>query len=233
MALSSIGELKAEIARQARCPIDWPEALAGKNTDPELHYCLEQYWVDTGRRYAVRAEASLLDPLTLELETDTRELGFDLANMLTWIDQARERYLSRMSWLKRLRVATPDDGEYRKHYPRPYWSPDDVRRESKRGARISCLHHGVTVEDLEALLWAVMEVRWHEFAHRHIRKYFVDCQAIVGASLGMDTRYLCMEISRDAALAHHYPVPGDDFNCARRRQRILYSWGQQRRIWWE
>ena len=218
-----------EIRELIDCPIDWYSLTC----ESEFGILMRGLWFTTICEHQVDHESSYLDGTTYEFSdleaqlADDDDLAPDLANIRSWIQHAREEYLSFARRFTELRAATQDD--YAKHYPLPGATAEQARKASVAGVGIlaptfdagSQLFAGwqvlTEVASLEADFYSLgfeqLEIAQGLRAifeapglKVHARMPFE-----TGFAFGASTRFACFDYDFSTPILHVYPVSSQEF----------------------
>lgn len=194
-----------ELKPLLRCP----SAEKGPEGTETLRECLLELWVwvVANYPYQVRSEGSLAERYfgyDDHINPATSEDDWDLNNLRTWIEDARDIYISTAWPILKMNILGPD--ERQKHWPKKNVTNERVRQLSLSGESLFFCR-GVGPVFLEGVLWALMARRFEDFLNRKHRFIFVDIERSIGASHGQDVTWVCFDIDYSLAVAHTYPVP--------------------------
>lgn len=235
MQTMTMAPLRAEIASQLACPIEW-ECICG---DCVLRDYLLLLWRCVAIEHQVDREGTLAlskydfpcsngamsSALSME---DDRSLRPALCNILTWIDSAKEAYRKLVPNIAGLVVAGKDI--YSKHYPKLSLSRSQIVEKSK--STDSLLFHEYSVEVQTQILWDLLGTAletaygdlWDDELQNFRReiggllsanfRFFAQSCHEVGASNGMASKCFCFEIDFPSRIAHMYPVPCSAYDTA-------------------
>src|ERR1039458_2919290 len=197
-----------ELKPLLRCPA----AEKGPEGTEALRERILEFWVLIVANYPlqVRSEGRLAeryygydDPI----DPATSEDDWDLNNLRTWIEDAREIFISAAWSILKMQMLYPE--ERQKHWPKTNMSNERVRRLSLSGESFFfCGMVGPIF--LQGVLWALMTYRFQDFLNGSHKLIFVDIERPIGASHGEDVSWICYDIDYSLAQAHTYPIPQNE-----------------------
>lgn len=110
--------------------------------------------------------------------------------------------MQRVGFLTKLKFAT--SSEQSKHYPNPAWSVAKIVAATAKGDAL--FYHDTTLFYLRALLWTAISQRLLDVIDNHPPHLHVLANAEIGASKGLTTRLLRIDVDYSKPLAHGHPI---------------------------
>jgi hypothetical protein len=226
--VSSIEAKKEKIRELLECPVDWLSI----STRLGIINLMREHWGEFVRAYQVDDEGMYVrDDLFqggvyLEIETDDEILDWQIRNIESWVEKAREDYIEQTRRLADLKMA--DRQVYDKHFPKPTWTNKQVEEASPAG--VSYFYSNVTVDDLMDLMWESLPCRYREECAASLTtcdglwrrlllepqlRLFVQAAHDLGASNGKPTRYACFDFDLNTPQVHAYPVGEDEIEAGK------------------
>lgn len=198
-------ELKGFIKEHARCP----KQVDGTEMEP-LSELLLELWLKVYQEHQVDDESMYIkDLFDSEDWLDEELTGWGVPELLRIAMNFDLRWTeAKADFDDRVRVfdaPVASRAKYPKHYPKKAMSKTDVQ-ETSRAKNVSLLYSNITEVELrwilpflfEQIFWQVLD------APQHLLRVAVDCLCPVGASGGVETQILAVEISPD--VIHAYPI---------------------------
>lgn len=141
-----------------KCPVNWELVITRRLAIANL---LDEFWGEVARGYQVDSEGEyILDDLFIEgfeldAEEDEEYLDWQIVNIESWIEEARQDYIERTRRFKDLRMA--DRRKYPKHFAPAKCTKAQVQQESLSG--VSIFYSDVNTDDLMDLVWDSLPCR--------------------------------------------------------------------------
>lgn len=213
------------IRDELTCPIDWEGITSGYN--PGLVTELWWFWKDIAKKYDVDDETRHVhnmyyqesDPdadFDPEIDiNDEHSTGDDLETLRAelrniaggpveggWIELARKEYKQLVDPLVRLKIA--DDNVYKKHYLPANILTEQRLKLSKQGTSFL---YAETEPLLERIMWWTLDDgNWRRILFDGQRFLYAECPNAVGATKGLETRFLKFDFDISTPQAHAYPI---------------------------
>ena len=239
-------QLKEALFEECLCPIEW------NVTDRLEDFAIEMQhlWIQIASKHQVDLEGEIwADPDSLEShivedsQQDVDNMRSDLINVRSWIEIARNEYIENTRRFWAMRIATHE--EYSKHYPAPAITRDELLARTLQ-TDISLLYHGIDTQILQEVLWSGLcdiamekeEELWNKMLVVSNLRIVFDMLNDIGATSGMNTKYLCFELDFSTPIAHSYPVSKEEAGAIMQGKRIpalddLQGFDSKRPSWGE
>lgn len=200
-----------------KCPVNWELVITRRLALANL---LDEFWGEVVREYQVDSEGDYIwDDLFMEVfELDTEEdeqyLDWQIVNIESWIEKARQDYIERTRRFKDLKMA--DRKKYPKHFAPAKYTKAKVQLASS--SAISMFYSDVTADDLMDLVWDSLPCScsrecdencngpWRQLMKLDHIKLYVEAEELMGASRGEETRFVCLDFDCNTPEVHAYPV---------------------------
>jgi len=220
-AMPPLDGKRRKVRELLKCPVNWELVITRRLALANL---LDEFWGEVVRGYQVDSEGEYIwDDLfeagfELDAEQDEEYLNWQIVNIESWIQEARQDYIERTRRFRDLRMA--DRRKYPKHFAPAKYTKAQVQEESLLGDSI--FYSDVNTDELMDLVWdslpcpcsrecaADCNGPWRQLLRLDHMRLYVEAEEPMGASKGDETQFLCLDFDCNTPEVHAYPVTRDE-----------------------